>query len=275
MGFELSPGMASPSDRDLPPNNRQLLTVLGLAIGVVLGIFWLIGMVLNGLVWLVPANVERQLGALVVPAFERIAQPSPAQDSLNQLLDRLEAKLPTEQRTRDYRVLYVPEATVNALALPGDRLVVYAGLLDHVESENELTMVLGHELGHFAHRDHLRSLGQGLLWRLAIATFLGGDPGALQSIAAAGINALSQAQFSQGQERAADDFGLNLLQQTYGHIGGARDFFARLSRERGTSLTAFIETHPAPRRRVTELQRQIKAQNYPLGARSPLPQPLR
>lgn len=278
MGFELPPGTAAYDDsrsgrlRDRPPNNRQLLILLGLAIGLVWGVLGLLGLVLNGVVWLIPPSVEQQLGALVIPVYEKIAESSPAQDTLNQLLDRLEQSLPAAQRTgHNYQVLYVPDSTVNALALPGDCLVIYAGLVAQVKSENELMMVLGHELGHFAHRDHLRSLGQQLLFQLAIATFLGGDPGMLQSIAASGVKAVNQAQFSQEQERAADAFGLSLLQQTYGHVAGATDFFARL---RDTSLTAFLETHPAPSNRVAQLERLIKEQRYPLGARSPVPEAL-
>ena len=45
---------------------------------------------------------------------------------------------------------------MNAVALPGGNIVVFAGLLKEIKSENELAMILGHELGHFAHRDHLR-----------------------------------------------------------------------------------------------------------------------
>lgn len=270
MGYELPPGMAATSDRNPPPNNRQLLTILGLMIGFSWGVFWLLGLLLNGLVWLIPPSVEQQLGTIVIPVYQKLAQPSPAQDSLNQLLDRLEKSLPKPQE-RGYQVLYVPGATVNALALPGDRIVIYAGLVAQVQSENELMMILGHELGHFAHRDHLRSLGQGLL--LAIAILFGGDPGTLQSIAASGINAVSQAQFSQSQEQAADAFGLSLLQRTYGHIAGATDFFERSRQQR--TLTAFLETYPAPRRRVTQLQRLIKEQDYHLGARSLVPEPLR
>ena len=92
---------------------------------------------------------------------------------------------------------------MNALALPGDRIVIFSGLVNRVKSENELMMVLGHELGHFAHRDRLRSLGQELLLPIAIASLLG-DNSWLYSSAAAIISATSQAQYSQFQEIQAD-----------------------------------------------------------------------
>jgi predicted Zn-dependent protease len=260
------------SDRNPSPSNRQLLILLGLFVGFIVGVIWLLNLLLNGLIWLIPPSVEQQLGAVVVPVYERQAKPSPAQDTLNQLLDRLETQLPPEQALRNYRVLYVPDSTVNALALPGDAILIYAGLVEQAKSENELMMVLGHELGHFAHRDHLRGLGRGLLVQIVIATFIG-DIGSLQSAAVSAIAAVSRSQFSQSQEREADEFGLTLLKKTYGHVAGATDFFARLSKHEGADL-AFLSTHPAPGKRVEELKRLIKERNYPLKERSPLPKTL-
>ncbi|HEY9727725.1 MAG TPA: M48 family metallopeptidase [Chroococcales cyanobacterium] len=260
-------------NRNPPPSNRQLLILLGLFVGFVVGVIWLLNLLINGLIGLIPPSVERQLGAVVIPVFEQQAKPSSAQDTLNQMLARLEAHLPPEQRDkRDYRVLYLPNSTVNAIALPGDAIAIYAGLVEQAKSENELMMVLGHELGHFAHRDHLRGLGRSLLIQIAIATFLG-DTSGIQSAAVSGVEAVSQSRFSQSQEREADKFGLTLLQNTYGHVAGATDFFARMSQQKGSDL-AFLSTHPAPGQRVKELKRLIKERGYAVKERSPLPKTL-
>lgn len=267
-----SQAQSQQNTRNSPPSNRQLLTIFGIFGGLILSAIWLLTWLVNTLVWLVPPSVEQQLGALIVPAYEQLAKPTPAQNTLNQLLNRLEANLPAQSKNRDYQVLYIPDSTVNALAIPGDRIIIYSGLVKQVKSENELMMVLGHELGHFANRDHLRSLGRQLLWQVAIASFLG-DATWIQSTAASGIAALSNAQYSQSQESQADEVGLTLLQKTYGHTAGATDFFAKLSQQKGVDL-AFLASHPAPNRRVTELNRLIKQRHYPIGERSPLPKTL-
>lgn len=260
-------------NRNPSPSNRQLLILLGLLVGFIVGVIWLLNVLINGLIGLIPPSVERQLGAVVVPVFEQQAKPSSAQDTLNQMLARLETQLPLEQRQkRDYRVLYVPDSTVNAIALPGDAIVLYAGLVKQAESENELMMVLGHELGHFAHRDHLRGLGRSLLVQIVFAMFIG-DTGWLQSAAASGVEAVTRSQFSQSQEREADEYGLTLLQKTYGHVAGATNFFVKMSQQKGADL-AFLSTHPAPGKRVKELERLIKEYNYPVKEQSPLPKTL-
>lgn len=259
-------------NRNPPPSNRQLFILLGLFVGLIVGCILLLNLLINGLIWLIPPGVEQQLGAIVVPAFEQQAKPSPAQDTLNQMLARLEAQLPVAEQKRNYRVLYLPSSTVNAIALPGDVIVIYAGLVKQAESENELMMVLGHELGHFAHRDHLRGLGRALLMQIVFAMFIG-DTGWLQSIAASSVEAITRSQFSQSQEQEADEYGLTLLQKTYGQVAGATDFFARISQQKGTAK-AFLSTHPAPAKRVKQLERLIKEHKYSVKTKTPLPKPL-
>ena len=269
MPIELPPGTAAYSDKTPPPNNGQMLTLLALflvGVGLAIGIaFWLAG----ALVWFIPASVEQQLGRVIVPTYEAQATPSAAQDTLNQLLDRLETNLSAKQTARrDYQVLYIPDKTVNALAIPGDRIIIYQGLLAEVQSENELMMVLGHELGHFANRDHLRGLSRRVLVRLSLSALLG-DFGALGSVATQGIATLTDAQFSQRQEQQADQVGLTLLNQAYGHVAGATDFFERLSQLENSEF-AILASHPPSQKRVRTLERLIEQQGYKSGKKTAL-----
>lgn len=268
MSIELPPGTADYNDRSPPPKNRQLVLLLSFFLGLLLAIFGSINVAMNVLIAIVPSGVEQQLGALIVPAFEKLAPPSAAQDTLNQLLDRLETHLPTTQPNRNYQLLFIPDSTVNAMAIPGDRIILYKGLLEQVKSENELMMVLGHELGHFAHRDHLRQLGRGILLQMVLSGVLG-DLGSLPSIALSASTQVSNARFSQTQEYRADEFGLSLLQKTYGHVAGATDFFARLSQQ--DLPTDFLATHPNSAKRVHQIESLIRDRGYAGGERSALP----
>ena len=258
-------------NRNPEPSNRQLLIILGIFVGFFIIIFWLFNLLISGLIGLIPPSLERQLGAAIVPIYEQQAESSLVQDKLNQLLDRLESNLPIEtQKQRDYRVLYIPKQTVNALAIPGDVIIIYQGLLAQMASENELMMVLGHELGHFYHRDHLRGLGRAILVKLAIA-YLIGDASALQSTVSTAVSVISNAQYSQSQESQADEFGLELLNSTYSHVAGATDFFNRLSQKKRVDI-AFLASHPSPPKRVKHLEKLIAKRSYKIGVKQPLPQ---
>ncbi|HVH30884.1 MAG TPA: M48 family metalloprotease, partial [bacterium] len=66
----------------------------------------------------------------------------------------------------------------NALALPGGFIYVTKGLLSFVRSDHELAAVLGHEIGHVAHRHPLKKLNQSndaAFWAFLVAV-LSRDP---------------------------------------------------------------------------------------------------
>ncbi|MGB5709741.1 MAG: M48 family metalloprotease, partial [Waterburya sp.] len=159
------------SSKNESESNSQILLIAGIFLGTGIIAFLLLNLLVNSLISIIPTAWEQKLGALIVPIYEEQAVISPQQKTLNQLLDRLEAHLPAKQQEQNlYQVLYIPEDTVNAIAIPGNKVIIYQGLLKEVGSENELMMILGHELGHFTHRDHLRSLGNVLLLRMTISS---------------------------------------------------------------------------------------------------------
>ncbi|MGI0481498.1 M48 family metallopeptidase [Geminocystis sp. CENA526] len=262
---------SSPISNENPEvNNRQLLIIIalftGLGISLILGLFILV----NNLVNFIPISVEQKIGALITEQFKQKSSSSSTAIQINKIVDNLETLLPNDSISkRDYQVLYIPEDTVNALAIPGDTIIIYEGLLKEVKSQNELVMILSHEIGHFANRDHLRSLGNILLLKIVINSVFGGVE-ILQSgtdIA----NILAHAQYSQSQESKADEFGLNLLNKYYGHVAGATDFFDRLKEEnKKQKITDFLATHPHPEKRVKHLENLIKKNNYTLGKKQDL-----
>ncbi len=272
MPIELPPGTAAESEENPPVAIGQLLQVVGVVVGLILTIILLIFWVGNQMVWWIPPQVEVQLGRLMAQEFSQQLEDSPRQRALDRLLDRLEEHLPVADQ-RDFEVLLVDQKQVNALALPGQQLVVFTGLLEVMESENELAMVLGHELGHFVNRDHLRTLTRQLTLNLILASIFP-DTAGLQSLAVSGVRALSAAQFSQDQERRADEFGLEVLMATYGHVNGATDFFKRMQEDQPGNVFAFLQSHPNPGDRVDHLQHLIAIKDYPLKERTPLSETL-
>lgn len=202
---------------------------------------------------------ERWLG-------EHLSLPFPGESNpaLQTRLDGLRQSLPADSPLRDYpfRVQVVETPEVNAVALPGWRIVVFRGLLDKVGSENELAMVLAHELGHFAHRDHLRSLGRGLgITFLSLILF---GPDSSVSNAAGKLLLDAGSHYSRQQETAADRFGLELLVARYGHAGGATDFFRRFDAEAGSRIPYLLASHPHPGDRIQALEELIAGAGYPL-----------
>ncbi|MFK8016912.1 MAG: M48 family metallopeptidase [Gammaproteobacteria bacterium] len=171
---------------------------------------------------------------------------TPTQRQLTALLERMSRHYDTDYRFR----IGIDESKVpNAMALPGGLIVVTQGLLDAVETENELAFVIGHELGHFAERDHLRQLG-----RIAalVVMFAGVSSSGGGGDVGLGLSEVTLRSFNREQEARADAFGLSLLHAEYGHVTDAGAFFTRIA-EDSDSLSAYFGTHPAPDDRVDTL----------------------
>jgi predicted Zn-dependent protease len=243
----------------------ELLWLLGGLILLVGLTFIILGVTADWAVTKTPVKIETWIGQQALNQFQAEENPALAQ-RLQSLLDCLPQDSPLLQY--QFKTFLSDTDDVNAIALPGGNIVVFSGLLQQVKSENELAMVLAHELGHFAHRDHMRSLGRGL--GLAVATtVLFGENNAASELASKALLSF-QAKYSQDQESAADQFGLDLLTKRYGHAGGATEFFSRLAEDAGSKLPYILASHPHPQDRIDALKQRISKNNYPLKATLPL-----
>lgn len=162
----------------------------------------------------------------------------------------------------EFRVEVDDSAVVNAMALPGGLIIVSQGLLDQVESENELAFVLGHELGHYKNRDHIRALGRGIVLSMFFAVATGSD------VAHLGIKVsdLALRGFSRRQEKKADEFALALVYTHYGHVNEAWRLFERWDNGEDAllDLLSYLSTHPNSGDRVTDLASLAQREGWPL-----------
>ena len=217
----------------------------------------------------IPIKAEVWLGEHFVDSLEAYED-----ESLRRRLQTLLDNLPVDSPLHNYSftVQLVKNKEINALALPGGYIVVFSGLLEQTESENELSMVLAHELGHFANRDHLKRLGRGLgLTVVAMLAF--GEDSAISRLVS-NLFLFTENSYSRQQETDADSFGLDLLVSSYGHAGGATDFFARVGKKAGRRGPYLLASHPHPDDRIEELQSLISKKGYRIEKITPLSEDL-
>ena len=210
--------------------------------------------------YFIPPEKEAQLFRDWLP--EDLTTVSPADEQLNQtqqLVDRLAFHWPDSPY--EFRVEIDDSDVSNALALPGGLIVVTRGLLEQVQSENELAFVLGHELGHYRNRDHIRGLGRGLVLALFFVAITNGDTSGLSLK----VTDLALLGFSRRQEHAADEFGLETVYTHYGHVSEAWRLFDRWDdvADSDVGLAAYASTHPQPGDRVERLEALARERGWP------------
>ena len=171
-----------------------------------------------------------------------------------------------EDAPYDFRLVVSETSTPNAFALPGGTILMTRGLCEMVSSENELAFVLGHELGHFRNRDHLRRVGRLMAARLVVAAvFSSSASGALED-SMEFIEQIVLLGFSREQELAADRFGAEILAKVYGHLGGTEEFFQSLTKAGHShegATAAFLSTHPVHEKRTKRIERYAKELGVP------------
>jgi len=84
---------------------------------------------------------------------------------------------------------------------------VTRGMLDLLETEDQLAGILGHETGHIRLGHYKETMGRNLFWVLLYRAF--GDKGSKADPLALGL-ALAESGFSRQQEVEADDYGIKL-----------------------------------------------------------------
>jgi Zn-dependent protease with chaperone function len=211
-----------------------------------------------------PAGLEMKIfsGTWLAPDGEG-EEPDADAALLQDLVDRLARHWPENPYT--VRAAVWQAEQVNAFALPGGWVVVSTGLLEQTASENELAFILGHEIGHFRNRDHLRGLGRGVALGLVLAALSTSGAGSAADLASL-AGQLTQRSFDRGQEVDADAFGLALVAEEYGHVAGAGDFFRNASGSGGLlgeNLEGYLSTHPLHEDRIESLAALAAERGWP------------
>ncbi len=240
---------------------KDFFVLLGGLFALMVLLYIVLGFGVDLIVPRLSLRAEKMLG-VPFQQFYSETEKNASSEKLEEMLTELVGLTTGEKRT--YQVSLVQNDLFNAVALPGGLIVIYSGLLDAVESDQELAFVLAHELGHFAHRDHLKGLGRGLLLYLFISIVAGPDNFASDFLGESLVGV--QMQFSQRQETIADLFALDLLNRRYDTVDGAVSFMKKIIEKEKSHLSlALFSTHPAPESRLFALKDEIREKGYKIS----------
>ena len=195
----------------------------------------------------VPMSWEAALGDAMIGDFGgRFCNGPGGQEALNALVKRI------EPQGRGLQVRVANINMVNAVALPGGRIVIFRGLLQEAKSADEMAGVIGHEIGHVRNRDVMQSL----LRQVGLSVLLGGFGGDASGY----VGSLVSATYSREAETKADAFSIKLMKQANVSPLDTAGFFARLAGDEGDpkakdepgavgTALGYLSSHPMSKKR--------------------------
>lgn len=161
----------------------------------------------------------------------------------------------------NFKVYYVTD--VNAFACADGSVRVFSSLMD-IMTDEELLGVIGHEIGHVAHRDSKSGFRTALLTSALKdgISSRGGKAAALTDSQLGDLSeALVNATYSQKQEREADDYGYEFLKKAGKNPWAMALSFRRLKVmqeeagvQKSSKLNQLFSTHPDLDTRIKRME---------------------
>jgi len=168
------------------------------------------------------------------------------------------------------RVHVVETDDWNAAAMGNGAVWVYTGLLDDL-SDDEVAIVLGHELAHYTHEHSRRGAKQAMwgqflaLGAVAAAEAIDNDAARVTTQVAALLSATAlMSGYSRDHEDQADRVGLRYAHEAGYDVTAGPGLWARFREkygERDTVTTFFVGSHSRPTDRIRNIEREL-AINY-------------
>lgn len=192
---------------------------------------------------------------------------------LNRLVDTVGHRLAavSDRPNLPWHFTIIDTPTVNAMALPGGYVYITRGMLERINSEDELAGVLGHEITHVTARHAAEQMSRAQLAQLGmvLGSVVAG-PQATQAfgqLAELGVNLLFL-RYSRGQESQADLVGTEYTARAgFNPIGVERMLMTlqRLDKGSGGGVEQYFQSHPDPAKRV----RDVRAEEKKIAATNP------
>lgn len=228
----------------------------GVAAFLVLGIVLLPSLAVS-MVDFLPASVDARIGEA---AHEELAMIGPRIDdpTVGETMRILASHLVPHADAGgfDVRIEVRESSIVNAMALPGGRIVVTTGLLELAPGPDEVAAVLAHEIAHVTLRHGLRAFmrGAGLI---VVVTLLAGDDASVAGVVAGGAAMMVFLSHSRETELAADAEGLAILGRAGLDARSLSRMLALMQGVRGDArvdLPEWARTHPETEARIAAIE---------------------
>ncbi|GAB6869730.1 M48 family metallopeptidase [Bacteroides rodentium] len=203
-----------------------------------------------------PKSNSAAQSAMVTRVGKRIAAATEQYLKQNGLAD--------EVKNFSWEFNLVKDNQVNAFCMPGGKIVVYEGLMKLVSSDDELAVVIGHEVAHAVAKHSNERMSQQILAQYGAQILnqsLSQKSAAMQTIAnqvyGVGAQYGVMLPFSRKHETEADYMGLIFMRMAGYNPDVAIKFWQKMSAGSSAKVPELMSTHPSDTRRISDIQKAL------------------
>lgn len=157
----------------------------------------------------------------------------------------------------DWKINVINSKTVNAFCMPGGKIAVFSGIINELQlTDDELAMVMGHEIAHALHEHARERAAKGMLTNLgviAVGILAGGSAGELARVS----GGLMGLKFSRSDESEADLIGMELAARAGYDPRSGVTLWEKMSAKAKGAPPQWMSTHPSGQTRIAEIKKHL------------------
>ena len=210
---------------------------------------------------------EDYLATMAATEFEKIKEQIPVSNDpdgtalVNRVSSQIARTLGPEMPEADWEYVLLEDPAANAFAMPGGKIAVFTGLLDRVESEDELAAVIGHEIAHVLLQHANQRMSAELLRGIGGAVAAVGtkdmdddDRALILGAYGLGTQVGLMLPYSRSHESQADRLGLMISARSGFDPRAALSFWEKMAAANPRATPEFMSTHPGYNTRLETLR---------------------
>lgn len=212
---------------------------------------------------------DEMLAESALTAFAKMKKDTPVSTNpaYNARLQRVGERIAVqvERYLPDTRWEFVVFASedVNAFAMPGGKVGFYEGIFELFESDDDIAVVMGHEIAHVIAKHGNERVSQAMIVGLGgVAIGVAANDDDVEkylAIYGATTSLGVILPYSRFHESEADAIGLSLAARAGYNPEVALGFWQRMAEHGGPRPPAILSTHPAPAKRIERLRELMPA----------------
>jgi len=174
--------------------------------------------------------------------------------------------IPLETKSFPFHFYVIKDNTLNAFAAPGGHIFVFSGLIEVMDTLDELAAVICHEIGHIAARhlaqriEQSKAIGLATLAGILAGMFLGGEAAGAVMTGSIAAGMQAQLHYSREDERQADQLSYKYMVPTGFDPAGMVEALNKIQKGSwiGTGkIPAYLLTHPTGPERMANLEAML------------------